>query len=422
MLSRPALRSLAAALAAPTAPTRSAMRSLHATPRAHFARPAVRPVQRPSHSRQSSLSRRQHSTPPPPPPPPPPHYSSHAPQPPREERLRLPTDVPPISERLRPLIPFLFWWTVITSLAVHLLRKRKANEEEIARLTAQQTVLEDMIASFARGEPLADDEIRRELEMVGLRRRKLTLDPDTLERVRQQVGSGPALAEYARETLAKQAEEGGADGDSVRPDLSELRKVTWLEVLLGRRRGEKARDTITEDGEIVKLLAEGKSEEEAKAIAKERVEKMHEEDAVKEWSESEPTYRNIADNSRRRGEHRDTTAAVSAGAAAGTEGSCQAGDRRQRLHVDPRMHTTIIIIFTLSTSRPLCSSWLRDEMRPPHHRLHFFFGRSLMLISLRMRFGVLVPGGCSDGLPAYQSPRMGHQPRWLSSTSMELSS
>lgn len=278
MLSRPALQSLVRA-----APTHSLGPA--AAPR-QFSRVTVRPVQRSTHNRQPPLNRRPYSTSKPPPPPQP-HYSSHAPKPQQEERLRLPTDVPPISERLKPLIPFLFWWTVITSLAVHLLRKRKANEEELARLKAQQSVLEDMIRSFARGEALSDEEIRRELEMVGLRRRKLTLDPDALERVRQQVGSGPALVEYAKEKLAEQSDEGDKEGDSEKPDLSELRKVSWLEVLLGRRRGKKAEDTITEDGEIVKLLAEGKSEEEAKAIAKERVQKKHEEDAVKEWTESE---------------------------------------------------------------------------------------------------------------------------------------
>lgn len=384
MLSRPALRPLARGLAAsaPT-PARSTMRSLHAAPR-HFARPAVRPAQRPTHSRQSSLSRRQYSTPPPPPP----HYSSHAPQPQREERLRLPTDVPPISERLKPLIPFLFWWTVITSLAVHLLRKRKANEEELARLQAQQSVLEDMIASFARGQPLADDEIRRELEMVGLRRRKLTLDPDALERVRQQVGSGPALAEYAREKLAEQVEEGGA-GDAEKPDLSELRKVSWLEVILGRRRGSKASDTITEDGEIVKLLAEGKSEEEAKAMAKERVEKKHEEEAVKEWTESECSFPLVANRSRRRGEHGDPAAAGPARAAADTEGRREARQQRQCLHVDSRMHTTgIPHLYTQRSIVCFGGSSIRAR-----YRLHFFFGRSLMLISSRMRFGASFPGG-----------------------------
>lgn len=348
MLSRPALRSLALA-----AQTRSAVWTV-AAPR-HFSRPAVRPAQRPTHSRQASLGRRPYSSSKPPSPPPP-HYSSHAPKPEREERLRLPTDVPPIGERLKPLIPFLFWWTVITSLAVHLLRKRKANEEELARLKAQQSVLEDMIASFARGEPLSDQEIRRELEMVGLRRRKLTLDPDALERVRQQVGSGPALAEYAREKLAEQSEEGGKEGDAEKPDLSELRKVSWLEVLLGRRRGKKAEDTITENGEIVKLLAEGKSEEDAKAIAKERVEKKHEEDAVKEWTESELRQWSLLTDSRCRGQHRDPAPASSTGAATATQGCREAREQCERLHVESRMHTT-------------GSSHLHKIYRHPSHQL-----------------------------------------------------
>lgn len=276
MLARPALRPLSRGLvsAAPNATPRSAVRrSLH-TPSPSSPHPA-RPF-RPTHARRPSLRRRLHATPPRS------DFGKHAPP--------LPQDLPPISERLKPLIPFLIWWTIITSLAVHLLRKRKQNEEELNRLKAQQSVLQDMIARFQAGEMMSDDDIRRELEMVGLRKRKLTLDAEVLARVRQQVGSGPALDEITHADAASSA--GGAAEEEVKsteetPDISELRQVSWLEVLLGRKRGEKVRETISEDEQVVKFLAEGKSVEEAKVLAKEAVEKMHEEDAVKEWTESE---------------------------------------------------------------------------------------------------------------------------------------
>ncbi|ORY34094.1 hypothetical protein BCR39DRAFT_518436 [Naematelia encephala] len=79
--------------------------------------------------------------------------------------------VPPLKERLKPLIPFLFWWTVITSLTTNLLQLRQRSERESALSSAQITVLEGLIEKVKDGQVLEDVEIRKELEMVGLRER-----------------------------------------------------------------------------------------------------------------------------------------------------------------------------------------------------------------------------------------------------------
>ncbi|KAL1411368.1 hypothetical protein Q8F55_002324 [Vanrija albida] len=141
-------------------------------------------------------------------------------------RPELPLDVPPISARLRPLVPFFIAWSVITTLAVHLLRGRKTAEEEQARAHAQESVLLGLAQRFRDGEDVSDTDIRRELEMVGLRERT-------------------AL------TLPLEADE--------------LREVSWFEVFLGRRK-PKAEDA-EEKAEVAAV-----SEEQAEA------------EAVVEWS------------------------------------------------------------------------------------------------------------------------------------------
>lgn len=137
--------------------------------------------------------------------------------------------MPPLSQRLKPLIPFLIWWTIITSLIVHILRTRKSSEAELDRAYAQESVLRGIRDRLEAGEDLSDAEIRRELEMVGLRERTL------------------ATAHLAAE-------------------LGELRNVGWWEVMLGRKRGEAVEEAI--EGEV-------KSEEKS------------EEEAVEQWSKSE---------------------------------------------------------------------------------------------------------------------------------------
>ncbi|OCF42930.1 hypothetical protein I317_03281 [Kwoniella heveanensis CBS 569] len=86
---------------------------------------------------------------------------------------------PPIRQRLRPLIPFFIYWTIITSLAVHLLRARIHSKEELDKKQAQITVLSDLIQQYQNGEKVDLREMQRSLEMVGLRERTdLTKDLD----------------------------------------------------------------------------------------------------------------------------------------------------------------------------------------------------------------------------------------------------
>jgi hypothetical protein len=81
---------------------------------------------------------------------------------------------PPISTRLKPLIPFFIYWCAITSLAVHLLRNRTSSREELDKCQAQISVLSGLITRLKKRENVSNDEIQRELEMVGLRERVLT--------------------------------------------------------------------------------------------------------------------------------------------------------------------------------------------------------------------------------------------------------
>lgn len=119
-----------------------------------------------------------------------------------------PTNVPPIRERLKPLIPFFIKWSIITSLAVHLLRIRHRSVEELGRCEAKESVLESMIARVRQGEELEDREIRRDMEMVGLRER----------------------------TALTQSE---AD------EMRDTADVTWIETLFGRKR--RRRDPAAEE-------------------------------------------------------------------------------------------------------------------------------------------------------------------------------
>jgi hypothetical protein len=82
----------------------------------------------------------------------------------------------PISTRLKPLIPFFIYWCAITSLAVHLLRNRTSSREELDKTKAQISVLSGLITRLKKRENVSNDEIQRELEMVGLRERVLTTE------------------------------------------------------------------------------------------------------------------------------------------------------------------------------------------------------------------------------------------------------
>ncbi|CAD6578389.1 MAG: hypothetical protein TREMPRED_002168 [Tremellales sp. Tagirdzhanova-0007] len=128
-----------------------------------------------------------------------------------------PTSVPPIRERLKPLIPFFITWSIITSLAVHLLRIRHHSRQELGKCEAQMTVLESMIKRVRGGEVLGDDEMRRDMEMVGLREKtRLTQE---------------------------EAEKMGSTAD-----------VGWRETLLGRKK--RRRDAAEEDKRAVQEWAE----------------------------------------------------------------------------------------------------------------------------------------------------------------------
>ena len=67
---------------------------------------------------------------------------------------------------------------MITSLAVHLLRARIHSKEELDKAQAQISVLEGLMERYRSGERPSQDELRRELEMVGLRERVLTKPED----------------------------------------------------------------------------------------------------------------------------------------------------------------------------------------------------------------------------------------------------
>lgn len=149
-----------------------------------------------------------------------------------------PSQFPPISERLKPLIPFLIYWTILTSLAYNLLRMRTIKKEEGDRRDAQISVLEGLIDRYRaaagintgtdldqQNVPWPDEaEVERELEMVGLRERKHQADENS------------ELAEF-----------------------QEARSVGWKEVMFGRKRAkltkeeeEKAAEKEWRDGEFLK--------------------------------------------------------------------------------------------------------------------------------------------------------------------------
>ena len=111
-------------------------------------------------------------------------------------------------------MPFLIYWTVVTSLAVNLLRMRKRSEEELGRSKAQISVLEGLVRRLQAAE-VDDDEVQRELEMVGLRRREVTAE------------------------LGEEMKEGGYVG--------------WKEALLGR----KGKDRAVDEEEAVREWVEG---------------------------------------------------------------------------------------------------------------------------------------------------------------------
>ncbi len=138
---------------------------------------------------------------------PPRRYASTSPTPDPNALFHIPPppprDFPPISQRLKPLVPFLIYWTALTSLAFHLLRVRKEADEQMERKNAQISVLEGLIRRLRQQGTVDEIEMNRELEMVGLRKRK--------------------------------------EGD-VDEDMREAGNVGWREVLLGRKRVKRSEE------------------------------------------------------------------------------------------------------------------------------------------------------------------------------------
>jgi hypothetical protein len=133
--------------------------------------------------------------------------------------------VPPISSRLKPLIPFFIAWSAITTLAVHLMRGRKRAEEEQARKRTGECA-EGLAERFRAGEDVSDEDIRRELEMVGLRERTALTLP-------------------------------------LEDDVTELRDVSWFEVFLGRRKKAEEAAKAEVEGKVDSAVSEAQAEAEA---------------------------------------------------------------------------------------------------------------------------------------------------------------
>ena len=75
---------------------------------------------------------------------------------------------------LLPHMPDFILWTSLTSLAFNLLILRRASKAERDISSAQISVLEDLLQRFEvnAAQGLSEDDLERELEMVGLRERK----------------------------------------------------------------------------------------------------------------------------------------------------------------------------------------------------------------------------------------------------------
>lgn len=116
-----------------------------------------------------------------------------------------PDDIPPISARLKPLIPFFLYWTALTSLAFHLMQVRTHTKEELSRKEAQLTVLENLVERYKNAAGASSDESRtivdeeevdRELRMVGLRERLKPTNTGTeegMERLEEEFVEGRTI-------------------------------------------------------------------------------------------------------------------------------------------------------------------------------------------------------------------------------------
>jgi hypothetical protein len=114
----------------------------------------------------------------------------------------------PFSVKIKPYIPELIWWTIITSIFVHKLQLKQKSEADNSRCNAQISVLETLLARAREGQLLGEEDVQRELELVGLRERtKLTM----------------------------------ADGEDLKVGMD----ISWREALLGRKKG-RTKETAEE--------------------------------------------------------------------------------------------------------------------------------------------------------------------------------
>ncbi|WVQ82299.1 hypothetical protein IAT38_004427 [Cryptococcus sp. DSM 104549] len=104
---------------------------------------------------------------------PPPNAHPTEPLVPSHTFTKTPYKPPPLSARLKPLIPFFIYWTILTSLIVHLLRTRLEREEMLAHQGAKEGVLRGLVERVEKGERVGDAEVQREMELVGLRKKGL---------------------------------------------------------------------------------------------------------------------------------------------------------------------------------------------------------------------------------------------------------
>lgn len=105
----------------------------------------------------------------------------------------------------------------LTSVAVHLTASRRANSEERAKLTAQTTILGDLIARVRQGERIPEAEYARLL----------------------------ALASYGQSDSLTQAVRPVSDE---KPEHST--KTSWKDVLLGRKPSSQSNEELEEQARL----------------------------------------------------------------------------------------------------------------------------------------------------------------------------
>ncbi|KAF8307174.1 hypothetical protein DL93DRAFT_2088229 [Clavulina sp. PMI_390] len=122
-------------------------------------------------------------------------------------RMRIPTYV-------EPAISAIF----LTSVTIHLITARQTHAQERARLTAQTTILGDLVGRVRMGELIPEGEFAR------LR----------------------ALAARGRSTREEEEEQERRKIEAERDASGHVMKTTWKEVLLGRKPDERSSEELEE--------------------------------------------------------------------------------------------------------------------------------------------------------------------------------